>query len=202
MKAESGDKLPTSSGTASNGPPVSSQASKPRQVADVSIEEFWERMGYRQECTLNAVTGFFVVDSTDSSASPTITATSPPAEDFASTPLTAATETDATSTIPTAMLARISSSLQNLDFATLERARENTRVLTESIKGLSVGLDEGFYDEHVVSIFTVRNPPGVTKMAPSASSTDGPDSSSKVPSSTAPVNVLQVRKKKRPAAVP
>ncbi|KAG8874712.1 hypothetical protein FRB98_008293 [Tulasnella sp. 332] len=164
----------------------------------VTTEEFWERMGFRQECTLNAVTGFFVVDHL-LDASP-----SPPVNDNASP-----SEVAARGTVPTAMLARISSSLQNLDFGSTERAIEATKVLTESIKGLCAGLGSGgsggseddFYGEHVPTSMIVRNPPRLMKVTNSNMTQKNGEASGDGVQTPAPVqvNVLQARKKKRPA---
>ncbi|KAG8857999.1 hypothetical protein FRB96_005490 [Tulasnella sp. 330] len=169
-----------------------------RAKISVTTEEFWERMGFRQECTLNAVTGFFVVDHL-LDASP-----SPPVNDNASP-----SEVAARGTVPTAMLARISSSLQNLDFGSTERAIEATKVLTESIKGLCAGLGSGgsggseddFYGEHVPTSMIVRNPPRLMKVTNSNMTQKNGEASGDGVQTPAPVqvNVLQARKKKRPA---
>lgn len=147
-----------------------------KKRATVSIEEFWERMGFREECNLSAVTGFFVVDdvvsSTTSNREPPGTPETPPG--FITPP----------------MLTRITSQLMNLDFGSTERARQATSVLVDSVKGLCSGLDDGgdYYGKHIAFNIRVDNPP---RTRPSATSS----------APAAPVNVLQVRKKKRPAAV-
>ncbi|KAG9034832.1 hypothetical protein FRB95_012525 [Tulasnella sp. JGI-2019a] len=184
---------------------VSSSLGSTKQMRSaVTAEEFWERMGFRQECTLNAVTGFFIVDLFDPSPlshHPSATTTSEHLPDKA--PLSHST----TTTIPVPMLARISSSLQNLDFGSTERAIEATKVLTESINGLCGGLsgegeNEGgsFYKEHVVASIVLHNPPRLAKFHKQESGTNGGTGGQVNTAVSAPVNMLQVRKKKRPAA--
>lgn len=97
-----------------------------RALRKVSIEEFWERMSFRQECIAGAVTGFFVM--TTSSPIPT-----PRSE-----PLPLASQPGQVSS---QMMKRVLTSLMTgHEFPSVERAVWSTRVLEETIKGLCDGL--------------------------------------------------------------
>ncbi|KAF8550829.1 hypothetical protein OG21DRAFT_1419091 [Imleria badia] len=99
-----------------------------RALKKVSIEEFWERMSFRQECIAGAVTGFFVM----ATSSPTPT---PPSGRDAS-PLA-----PLPGQVSSQMLKRVLTSLMTgHEFPSVERAVWSTRVLEEAIKGLCNGL--------------------------------------------------------------
>lgn len=95
-----------------------------RALGKVSLEEFWERMSFRQECIAGAVTGFFVMAT--SSPAPT-----PPRSPLAPQP----------GEVSSQMIKRVLSSLlTGHEFPSVERAVWSTRVLEEVIKGLCDGL--------------------------------------------------------------
>jgi len=185
----------------------------------IAAGEFWERMGFRQECSLGAVTGFFFADSVAPSTSISISASAP--DDTSEATM---------GYIPPPMLNRITASLMNLDFSSTEKARQATQLITESIKGLCSGLTtedkptstpdaavdainsdapplllsqpsntDDFYSTHIMTTFTVRNQVRPKSGAIPSSNGETP-SSSDPPLAGVSVNVLQVRKKKRPAA--
>ncbi|KAG8907098.1 hypothetical protein FRB99_005353 [Tulasnella sp. 403] len=211
--------------------------SSKRSASDITPDEFWQRMDFRQECSAGAVTGFFVVDVSGPISHHASSLDSEPGENpipigagpgpSSSSSIIAGTsqasETTSPGCIPAPMLARITASLMNLDFGNTERARRATQLLSESIKGLCSGLsveppindkpgDEGastvmqvdgptppldFYSDYVFSTLVVRNPPPQRR---SQTGGEGMDDAGKAAQagSTGVVNVLQVRKKKRP----
>ena len=104
----------------------SSAKSEHTALKKVSIEEFWERMSFRQECIAGAVTGFFVM----STSSPTPT----PRSDIS--PLA-----PLPGQVSSQMMKRVMTSLMTAhEFPSVERAVWSTRVLEEAIKGLCDGL--------------------------------------------------------------
>ncbi|KAH0831918.1 histone H3-K56 acetyltransferase [Lanmaoa asiatica] len=97
-----------------------------KALKKVSVEEFWERMSFRQECIAGAVTGFFVM----ATSSPTPTPRSEPSP-LAPLP----------GQVSSQMMKRVLTSLMTgYEFPTVERAVWSTRVLEEAIKGLCDGL--------------------------------------------------------------
>ncbi|KAG8214461.1 histone acetylation protein-domain-containing protein [Butyriboletus roseoflavus] len=104
----------------------SSTKSEHTAFKKVSIEEFWERMSFRQECIAGAVTGFFVM----ATSSPTPT---PHSEFSPLAPLPGQ--------VSSQMMKRVLTSLMTgHEFPSVERAVWSTRVLEEAIKGLCDGL--------------------------------------------------------------
>lgn len=100
-----------------------------RALKKVTVDEFWERMSFRQECVAGAVTGFFVMAT--SSPAPT-----PPSrgERWTAGPLPGQ--------VPPQMVKRVLTSLMSgHEFPTVERAVWSTRVLEEAIRGLCDGLE-------------------------------------------------------------
>ncbi|KAG8961181.1 hypothetical protein FRC03_005687 [Tulasnella sp. 419] len=183
-----------------------------RQLISISMDEFWERMGFRQECSQGAVTGFFVVD-----FQPVI-----PIEAESATFSASGIRKSHSSQVSPTLHARILASLLNLDFGAMERAREATKLLLESIQGLVYGVqaaDNEVIDREVSNEKSgdQENPGTVSNAATGDEQADfitssiivdnGPPpvtGTSSIPGSTAPaatqnpVNVLQPRKKKRP----
>lgn len=99
-----------------------------RALQRVSIEEFWERMSFRQECIAGAVTGFFVMATSSSTASPHCGS-----EPWSLAPLPGQ--------VSSQMMKRVLTSLMTgHEFPSVERAVWSTRVLEETIKGLCDGL--------------------------------------------------------------
>ena len=125
---------------------------RPKSDLDtVSPAEFWERMSYRQECAVGAVTGFFVAVFSrrcDSTATHGRAVDSGWPSDFNSqnsntganvkSPLLSA------GTVPHSILKRVMSSLlTGVEFSTVERAHKATNVIESAIKGLCEGLGPG-----------------------------------------------------------
>ncbi|CAE6423619.1 unnamed protein product [Rhizoctonia solani] len=143
-------------------------------LSAVSAKEFWERMGFRQECALGAVTAFFVALFEDSETS--FKPDSKIGDEY--TPLPTHT--------------RIMQSLMNHAFSTPEKAVRSTQLLETSIRTLCDGVVTGeaetessnssFYHAHIHKSVTNHNPPLV------------PRDNVALP---IPVNVLQVKRKVR-----
>ncbi|OJT12775.1 hypothetical protein TRAPUB_10610 [Trametes pubescens] len=96
------------------------------ELAQVSADEFWERMSFRQECVAGAVTGFFAMG----------ISTPPPAAsaEKASQPSPLAPQPGQ---LAPRMVRRIVSTLMNHhEFSTSERAVRATETLEGAIKGL------------------------------------------------------------------
>ncbi|KAF8133631.1 histone acetylation protein-domain-containing protein [Boletus edulis] len=125
-------KRPRTSRTAQRGDPDAEGSCIPkteqtsRALGKVSIEEFWERMSFRQECIAGAVTGFFVmVTSCPTPGRPGLYSALAPLP----------------GQVSSQMVKRVLSSLMTgHEFPTVERAVWSTRVLEEAIKGLCDGL--------------------------------------------------------------
>ncbi|KAJ1309975.1 hypothetical protein OPQ81_006733 [Rhizoctonia solani] len=145
-------------------------------LSAVSAKEFWERMGFRQECALGAVTAFFVAVFEDSETPPK--PNSNIAKEY----------------IPLPTYTRIIQSLMNHEFSTPEKAIRSTQLLESSIRSLADGVvvdtkgvepsdsDLSFYNTHIHKTLTNNNPPLV------------PRNNVVQP---VPVNVLQVKRKAR-----
>ncbi|KAG8763525.1 hypothetical protein FRC11_002038 [Ceratobasidium sp. 423] len=145
-------------------------------LSAVSAKEFWERMGFRQECALGAVTAFFVAVFEESETLPK------PDSKIANEYIPLPTHT------------RIMQSLMNHAFSTPEKAIRSTQLLESSIRTLSDGVvaaaegaetensNSSFYHAHIHKSLTNNNPPLVPR--------DGVVQ-------PAPVNVLQVKRKAR-----
>lgn len=149
-------------------------------LAAVSAREFWERMGFRQECALGAVTAFFVAmfETNDPVAQALDSRTS---KEY----------------IPLPTHARILQSLMNHAFSTPDKAIRSTQILESSIRTLcdgasstscekdSIGSQEppSFYHSHIYKKITINNPPLLPREA--------------IPVQPAAVNVLQVKRKVR-----
>ncbi|KAH7885364.1 DUF1714 domain-containing protein [Phlebopus sp. FC_14] len=99
-----------------------------KALRKVSVDEFWERMSFRQECIAGAVTGFFVM--AISCLTPSGVSHSEPS------PLI-----PQPGQVSPQMMKRILTSLMTgHEFPSVERAIWSTKVLEESIKGLCDGL--------------------------------------------------------------
>ncbi|KAG6336752.1 hypothetical protein ID866_2321 [Astraeus odoratus] len=99
-----------------------------KALKKVSVNEFWERMSFRQECIAGAVTGFFVM--VVSSSSPQLLARSEP---FSSAPQPGQ--------VSPQLLKRVLTSLMTgHEFPSVERAAWSTKVLEDAIRGLCDGL--------------------------------------------------------------
>ncbi|KAF9242573.1 histone acetylation protein-domain-containing protein [Melanogaster broomeanus] len=99
-----------------------------KSLKKVSIEEFWERMSFRQECIAGALTGFFVMAISCLTQKPPSRSEPSP---LAPHP----------GQVSPQMVKRVLTSLMTgHEFPSVERAAWSTRVLEESIKGLCNGL--------------------------------------------------------------
>ncbi|KAG9315924.1 histone acetylation protein-domain-containing protein [Chiua virens] len=100
-----------------------------KALKKVSVEEFWERMSFRQECIAGAVTGFFVMATSWAISTPPGSRSEP--SPLAPVP----------GQVSAQMMKRVLTSLMTgHEFPTVERAVWSTRVLEEVIKGLCDGL--------------------------------------------------------------
>ncbi|CAE6461771.1 unnamed protein product [Rhizoctonia solani] len=145
-------------------------------LSAVSPKEFWERMGFRQECALGAVTAFFVAMFEDTEASPK------PDSKIANEYIPLPTHT------------RITQSLMNHAFSTPEKAIRSTQLLEASIRALSDGVvvaaeqvetetpSSSFYHTHIYKSLTNNNPPLLPRDHVAQ---------------PVPVNMLQVKRKAR-----
>jgi regulator of Ty1 transposition protein 109 len=92
-----------------------------RALASVPMDEFWERMAFRQECSQGAVTGYFTaifVSSSNGSTGVQAADAAIPGQQ------------------PTAVLERVISTLLNLDFGSTEHAIRATKVIENSIRAM------------------------------------------------------------------
>ncbi|KAG9123107.1 hypothetical protein FRC07_000222 [Ceratobasidium sp. 392] len=145
----------------------------------VSAQEFWERMGFRQECALGAITAFFVAVFENQDTNPKTLDAKPP-KDCISLP----THT------------RITQTLMNHAFSTPEKAIRSTQMMESTIRTLCDGSSvaeqqngdgspdtASFYHTNVFKLINVNNPPLVPREV--------------VPVQPQTVNVLQVKRKVR-----
>ncbi|KAG1884860.1 DUF1714 domain-containing protein [Suillus subluteus] len=100
-----------------------------KEVKKVSVEEFWERMSFRQECIAGAVTGFFVI--AVSAATPPSTLSTSEVSPLAPQP----------GQVSSQMNKRVLTSLLTAhEFPSVEKAVWSTKVIEDSIRGLCDGL--------------------------------------------------------------
>ncbi|KAI0081576.1 hypothetical protein K474DRAFT_1681935 [Panus rudis PR-1116 ss-1] len=93
------------------------------ELGKVTVNEFWERMSFRQECVAGAVTGFFALG---------ITSIEPEEKTSGPSPLA-----PQPGQVPFRLIRRVVSTLMTaLEFSTVERATRATETLEGSIKGL------------------------------------------------------------------
>lgn len=110
--------------TSSTSKKDKSEAERRRQQAAldrIDVAEFWERMGFRQECSSGDVTGFFHLDS---QSSPAASYADPSGSSVAPTEL------------PIMIVDRIHQSLLNCDFANEPFALENSELWLKSTEAL------------------------------------------------------------------
>lgn len=104
-------------------------------LSRVRTEEFWERMGFRQECSSGDVTGFFTLS---------VDSTLPSTETSAVTPIPGPGEKGYTTIDPNrvktdlspAILDRLHTALLNIDFGTRELALEGSVIWLRSVQAI------------------------------------------------------------------
>ena len=101
-------------------------------LGSVSIEEFWERMAFRQECSLGAVVAFFVVYVHTSPVAQLTGAAGPPASSTHPPPPTRLE-------LPPGQVVGLLAKLNSLDFGTTEKAVQSTELLQQSIRAAARG---------------------------------------------------------------
>jgi len=137
-----------------------------------SVGEYWERMGFRQECISGDVTGFFTLES-----SPSTTSTSTPMISL----ITSDPKTPPTA-LPHAIVDRILSALLNTDFKTYESSLDHSALWENQVKSLVV--DEIGEEGYKACVGSVEGKMGIEDPAPKRKE-------------EAPVTMLQPRKKKK-----
>jgi regulator of Ty1 transposition protein 109 len=137
-----------------------------------SVGEYWERMGFRQECISGDVTGFFTLESSPS----TTTTSTPMASVHTSDPKTPPTA------LPHAIVDRILSALLNTDFKTYESSLDHSALWENQVKSLVV--DEIGEEGYKACVGIVEGKMGIEDPAPKRKE-------------EAPVTMLQPRKKKK-----
>ena len=101
-------------------------------VESISIEEFWERMTFRQECSLGAVVAFFVVYM---HMSPILQ----PPYDAASLPEPTTKQLLKRLELPPGQMVSLLVKLNNLDFRTTEKSVQSTVLLQQGIRAAAKG---------------------------------------------------------------
>ena len=101
-------------------------------LESVSIEEFWERMMFRQECSLGAVVAFFVVYV---HTSPIL----PLPYDAASLPGSTTKQLPKRLELPPGQVVSLLAKLNNLDFGTTEKSVQSTALLQQGIRAAAKG---------------------------------------------------------------
>ncbi|KAJ9122743.1 hypothetical protein QFC24_004172 [Naganishia onofrii] len=162
----------------------------------ISWEDFWTRMGYRQECISGDVTGFF-----------SMYVGLPVTVDGASKPTTSHKENEESEAPPTLphqishpLFARLGAALLNHDFADLSLAIEGTRRFldqTENIVVAEIG-EELWKTRCIVRVESNEKGKAFQERKPVSGTDEGRVGGSEQTSQPV-VNVLQVRKKKKPA---
>ncbi|ODN77136.1 hypothetical protein L202_05667 [Cryptococcus amylolentus CBS 6039] len=100
-------------------------------LAKVGMAEFWERMGFRQECASGDVTGFFSLETLPLPSRPV-----PGDEQGAAEPSVTMVELPSQALLPPPITDRILTALTNLDFATRELAIEGSGIWLDQTQGL------------------------------------------------------------------
>src|SRR5258706_5150000 len=102
-------------------------------LESVSIEEFWERMTFRQECSLGAVVAFFVVY-VHTSPIPQL-----PPDGAASLPGSATEPLPKRLELPPGQVVSLLAKLNSLDFGTTEKSVQSTALLQQGILAAAKG---------------------------------------------------------------
>ncbi|WVN87165.1 uncharacterized protein L203_102341 [Cryptococcus depauperatus CBS 7841] len=93
-------------------------------LQNVAAQDFWERMGFRQECASGDVTGFFTLESSPSSIEQDKKQVFAPSF----SPDNALQEAASNPCLPQAIVSRLLTALTNLDFANLQLAIEGSSI--------------------------------------------------------------------------
>ncbi len=189
-----------------------------KALAAVPVDEFWERMAFRQECSQGAVTGFFTA----------IFYTEQTSKVHTSTPhYEPALPPDPPGGVSLVVVGRILGTLSNLDFGSTDRAVRSTNVLEDAIRGLckaqgasslqsepltqspapqfqfvpsildemaeepTTTVEEARFERYIYAKLVLDNPP-------ISGDHLGSGSMGQVKEAEPSVTILQVRKKKRP----
>lgn len=107
-------------------------------LSRVSVDEFWERMGFRQECSSGDVTGFFHLSLESPSTQGNVDhhRDSEPPSHLNETVSSSATPLPPSTALPIAIVDRIHQSLLNCDFGNKGDAIDGTRIWTKSTQAI------------------------------------------------------------------
>jgi len=128
---EHGTSQPTSTNESPTLPTLN-EAVSVDPLESVSMEEFWERMAFRQECSLGAVVAFFVVY-VHTSPIPQLT------DGTASFPHSITKLPPKRLEFPPGQVISLLAKLNSLDFGTTEKSVQSTELLQQSIRAAAKG---------------------------------------------------------------
>ena len=173
-------------------------------LESVSIEEFWERMAFRQECSLGAVVAFFVVY-VHTSPIPQLSH-----DGAASLPGSAKEPLPKRLELPPGQVVSLLAKLNSLDFGTTEKSVQSTTLLQQGIRAAAKGyvvLADGLPGEGNESAVLLSSETGTghdeeelfARYISRSVELNNPDLPPKEPGLVAApaVNVLTARKKKK-----
>jgi regulator of Ty1 transposition protein 109 len=159
-------------------------------LASVSWDNFWTRMGYRQECISNDVTGFFSMYVGLPSSAPTNTVTSTSVAQEDGEPTTS----EGPHQVTHPLFSRIAAALLNHDFANRQLAIDATgRFLRQTENIVVAEIGQELWDERCIARVE-KNEKGKAFQESSGTHGGGFGTAAAQPV----VNVLQVKKKKKP----
>ena len=178
-------------------------------LESVSIEEFWERMTFRQECSLGAVVAFFVVY-VHTSPIPQL-----PHDGATSLPGSTKESLPKRLELPPGHVVSLLAKLNSLDFGTTEKSIQSTALLQQGIRAAAKGyvvLADGLPGEGNESAVLLSGETGTSqneeelfaRYISRSVELNNPDLPPKDPGliATPAVTVLTARKKKKVAKVP
>ncbi|TFL01870.1 histone acetylation protein-domain-containing protein [Pterulicium gracile] len=111
------------------------------ELAQVSADEFWERMSFRQECVAGAVTGFFTLIIHTNATTNDKVSTAPTSALASSTELVSSALAPRSGQVSAQIVKRVMTLLTtSVEFSTLERSVRGTEAAEGLIKGLCEGL--------------------------------------------------------------
>ncbi|EJT98644.1 hypothetical protein DACRYDRAFT_118460 [Dacryopinax primogenitus] len=166
-----------------------------RALARTGVDDFWELMPHRQECSSGAVTGFFVLVFPSSAFS---------SKSSASAGKHDALPPSAPGQVSQGVLSRVTSALLDLDFGTVERGYRASGVLQELVRVCCVPAvaPTGDAAQSKAAVTDQEGKDIYTAYVSASVSVDNPlpvRAKEKVEEKPQVVNVLQVRKKRRAA---